>query len=73
MADLDATRLHEARLAVDLHGDGRARRQRHGLASGDAEAAASGMQDCQVEVVDGYELKETVIHLKMEFVSFCAN
>ena len=44
MADLDAARLHEAGLAVDLHRDGRARRQRHGLASGDAEAAASGVQ-----------------------------
>ena len=53
VADLDATRLHEARLAVDLHRDGRARRQRHGLASGDAETAAPGMQDGQVEVVDG--------------------
>ena len=64
MADLDAARLHEAGLAVDLHGDGCARRHRHGLASGDAEAAAPGVQDGQVEVVDGDQLQETVVHLK---------
>ena len=73
MVDLDATRLHEARLAVDLHGHGRARRQRHRLASGDTETAASGVQDCQVEVVDGDQLQETVVHLrKCNFYLFCA-
>ena len=63
VADFDAAGLHEAGLAVDLHGHGRARRHRDGLAPRHAEAAAAGVQDGQVEVVDGDELQEAVVHL----------
>ena len=59
----DSARFHEARFSVDLHGQRRPRRHRRRFALGHRIAAATGVQNGQVEVVDGDDLEESVVDL----------